>query len=106
MFHLWRPLSLCQQVPRKQQNQGQSSAQGASFAQNRNTNSAPTTARQNQARARVNHVALEDAQEAPDVVLGMFLANDHNAVVLFDFGASHSFICAAYVRKANIPCLC
>jgi hypothetical protein len=51
----------------------------------------------------VNHVAVEEAQEAPDVVIGMFLVNDTSAVVLFDFGASHSFISTAYVGKHNLP---
>jgi hypothetical protein len=42
-------------------------------------------------------VAVEEAQETPDVVIGMFLVNDTSAVVLFDSGASHSFISATYV---------
>jgi hypothetical protein len=33
----------------------------------------------------------------------MFLINDTSVVVLFDSGASHSFISAAYVRKHNLP---
>jgi hypothetical protein len=44
--------------------------------------------------AKVNHVTVEAAQEAPEVVLGMFLVNSHPATVLFDSGASHSFISA------------
>jgi hypothetical protein len=48
-------------------------------------------------------VAVEEAQEAPDVVIGMFLVNDTSAVVLFDSGASHSFISTAYVGKHNLP---
>jgi hypothetical protein len=48
-------------------------------------------------------VAVEEAQEAPDVVIGMFLVNDTFAVVLFDSGASHSFISATYVGKHNLP---
>jgi hypothetical protein len=48
-------------------------------------------------------VAVEEAQEAPDVVIGMFLINDTSAVVLFNSGASHSFISAAYVGKLNLP---
>jgi hypothetical protein len=42
-------------------------------------------------------------EEAHDVVIGMFLINDTSAVVLFDSGASHSFIFAAYVGKHNLP---
>jgi hypothetical protein len=48
-------------------------------------------------------VAVLEAQEALDVAIGMFLVNDTFAVVLFDFGASHSFISAAYVGKHNLP---
>jgi hypothetical protein len=69
----------------------------------RGANSIPVTAKQNYAYERVNHVAVEEAQEAPDVVIGMFLINDTSAVVLFDSGASHSFISATYVRKYNLP---
>jgi hypothetical protein len=48
-------------------------------------------------------VVVEEAHEAPDVVIGMFLINDTSAIVLFDSGASHSFISAAYVGKHNLP---
>jgi hypothetical protein len=45
---------------------------------------------------------VEEAQEAPDVVIGMFFINDTSAVVLFDSGASHSFLSIAYVEKHNL----
>jgi hypothetical protein len=48
-------------------------------------------------------VAVEEAQEAPDVVIGMFLVNAISGVVLFDFRASHSFISDAYIGKHNLP---
>jgi hypothetical protein len=66
-------------------------------------NSVPVAARQNYVHGKVNHVAIEEAQEAPDVVIGTFFVNDLSAVVLFDSGASHSFISAAYVEKHNLP---
>ena len=43
------------------------------------------------------------AQENPKVVLGMFLVNSISTSVLFDSGASHSFISAQFVAKNNIP---
>jgi hypothetical protein len=46
---------------------------------------------------------MEEAQEAPYVVIGMFFVNDISVVVLFDSGALHSFISAAYVEKHNLP---
>jgi hypothetical protein len=48
-------------------------------------------------------VAVEKAQEALDFVIGMFLVNDTSGVVLFNSGASHSFISTAYVGKHNLP---
>jgi hypothetical protein len=66
-------------------------------------NSVLVAAEQNYARGRVNHVAVEEAQEAPNIVIGMFSVNDASAVVLFDYGASHSFISTAYVGKHNLP---
>jgi hypothetical protein len=44
-----------------------------------------------------------DAQEATNVIIGMILVNDNNAIVLFDSGASHSFIAATFVQKHNLP---
>jgi hypothetical protein len=38
-----------------------------------------------------------------DVVIGTFSINNLSAVVLFDSGASHSFVSAAYVEKHNLP---
>jgi hypothetical protein len=66
-------------------------------------NSIPVAARQNSVHSKINHVVFEEAHEAPDVVIGMFFVNDLSAVVLFDSGASHSFISAAYVEKHNLP---
>jgi hypothetical protein len=39
--------------------------------------------------ARSTNVTTEEAQQAEDVVLGMFLASSHPATVLFDSAASH-----------------
>jgi hypothetical protein len=62
-----------------------------------------TPARQNQARACVNHVAMGDTQATPDVIIGMILINNNNAIVLFDSGASHSFVAANFMQKYNLP---
>jgi hypothetical protein len=72
-------------------------------APTRGANSIPVAARQNYVRGKVNQVAVEEAQEAPDVVIGTFSINDLSSVVLFDSGASHSFISAAYVEKHSLP---
>jgi hypothetical protein len=45
---------------------------------------------------------MEEAAEAPDVVLGMFLVNSIPARVLFDSGASHSFVTENFVKKGKL----
>jgi hypothetical protein len=46
----------------------------------------------------VNHVTAESAAEASNVVIGMFMVNTHPATVLFDTGATHSFITRSFVE--------
>jgi hypothetical protein len=58
---------------------------------------------QYQGRARVNHIDAQEAQQAPGVVLGEFLVEFTPATVLFDSGASHSFIATSFVEKHGIP---
>jgi hypothetical protein len=79
-------------------------ARGPCFNCGQNEHFAKTTpARQNQARARVNPVTVEDVQEALDVIIGMILVNDNNVIVLFDSGASHSFVATNFVQKYDLP---
>jgi hypothetical protein len=66
-------------------------------------NSVPVAARQNYVHGKVNHITVEEAQEALDVVISTFFINDTSTVVLFDSGASYSFISTAYVEKHNLP---
>nr|AAO19383.1 putative polyprotein [Oryza sativa Japonica Group]ABF98353.1 retrotransposon protein, putative, Ty3-gypsy subclass [Oryza sativa Japonica Group] len=47
-------------------------------------------------KARVNRVAVAEAQGAPDVILGTFLVNLVPATVLFDSGATHSFLSMSF----------
>jgi hypothetical protein len=58
---------------------------------------------QYQGKARVNHVDAQEAQQAPRVVLGAFLVEFTPATVLFDSGASHSFIATSFMEKHGIP---
>jgi hypothetical protein len=88
--------------PRKQANQTLAPGTNQNLNHNAN-NSATTLARQNQAHAHVNHVAVEDDQAAPNVIIGMILVIDNNAIVLFDSEASHSFVAASFVQKYNLP---
>jgi hypothetical protein len=58
---------------------------------------------QNYTYGKVNHMTTEEAQQPQDVVLGMFLTSSHPVTVLFDSGASHSFISSLFVVKHQLP---
>jgi hypothetical protein len=58
---------------------------------------------QNFTYGKVNHMTSDEAQQAQDVVLGMFLVSSHPTTILFDFGASHSFISSSFVAKYSLP---
>jgi hypothetical protein len=45
----------------------------------------------------------DEAQQAQDVVLDMFLTSSHPVTILFDSGASHSFISLSFVAKHSLP---
>ena len=73
---------------------------------NNNTNNNSQQMRQPQqsfGRARVNHINAQEAQGAQGVVLGEYLVSSVLATVLFDSGASRSFISSSFVEKHNIP---
>ena len=54
------------------------------------------------AKGRLNHINAEEALEAPDVVLGTFLVNSVPATVLFDSGATHSFVTREFMSKGGL----
>jgi hypothetical protein len=66
-------------------------------------NQSQSQVQQNYMYGKVNHLTSEEAQQAQDVILGIFLASSHHATILFDSGASHSFISSSFVAKFNLP---
>jgi hypothetical protein len=52
---------------------------------------------------RLNHLEAEAVQDTPGMIVGMFPVDSHIAEVLFDTGATHSFITASWVEAHNLP---
>jgi hypothetical protein len=50
-------------------------------------------------KGQVNHLNVEKVMNEPDAVMGTFPLNSFTALVLFDTGASHSFISSAFATK-------
>jgi hypothetical protein len=51
----------------------------------------------------LKHLEAEAIQDAQDVAVGMFPVESSPAKVLFDTGATHSFVSASWVESHNIP---
>ena len=54
-------------------------------------------------RGQVNHINVEEVEAQPDAVIGNFLVKSFTAIVLFDTGASHSYISKGFVDKYKLP---
>src|SRR3954463_9039623 len=54
-------------------------------------------------KATVNHMNVEEIPDEPDLVIGKFPINTYPAIILFDTGATHSFISRAFVDKYKLP---
>ena len=77
--------------------QGRTSAPSRSHQTSQASRSTPT-----QSHGRVNHVTAEEAQDATGVLLGTFLVNSVPAQVLFDSGASHSFVSESFASISEL----
>ena len=53
---------------------------------------------------RIYYTKVATTPEGEPVMMGMFLVANHPAVILFDSGASHTFISKNFVEKHCIPC--
>ena len=54
-------------------------------------------------RGRLNHLTAKEAREAPDVVTGEFMINGNKALVLFDSGATSSYVTTKFVIQYSLP---
>src|SRR3954471_14370620 len=69
---------------------GRGNGHGNNRTLNKNTGSASHT------RGHANNIDVEEAQDQPTTVMGTLLINSVPATVLFDSGASHSFMSEAF----------
>jgi hypothetical protein len=68
-----------------------------------NSSTPGNKAHENYVRSKVNNMTVEQAQDASGVVLGMFPIDSVPTTVLFDSGATHSFLTDQFVAKHNMP---
>ena len=51
----------------------------------------------------MNHIDVEDVYDQPETMVGKFLLNSRPVLVIFDSGATHSFISRVVVEKYRLP---
>src|SRR5438105_3958051 len=56
------------------------------------------------ATGRVNFAEISQVSAGAPVMVGTFLVNGHPSVILFDSGASHSFVSALCAYRINLEC--
>ena len=52
---------------------------------------------------RIYYTQVATTPEGKPVMMGTFLVANHPAVIIFDFGASHTFVSKKFVEKHCIP---
>ncbi|XP_075507470.1 uncharacterized protein LOC142544294 [Primulina tabacum] len=67
-----------------------------------NSNATFNKPKENKTNARMFAITQEEADEANDVVAGTIIINKISAYVLFDCGATHSFISKRFTKKLGL----
>ena len=83
---------------RQSQNQLAFPRNGHGNNQTRNYNTGPAA----YGRGQAYHCDIEEVQDQPDTVMGTLLVNSVPASILFDLGASHSFVSGAFAFMHGI----
>jgi hypothetical protein len=101
MFPLWRARPLGDAM--SEEGTHQQSGPNAPPKQNVSQPRAGNRSQSRYNHGRLNHLEADAVQETPGMIVGMFLVDSHIAEVLFDTGATHSFITASWVEAHNVP---
>jgi hypothetical protein len=100
-FHCGEQGHWAMQCPKKMAQQ--QSASNALARQNAPQQGAGNRGQTRYNHGRLNHLEAEGIQEAPGMILGTFSVESHSTKLLFDSGATHSFVTASWVEAHNLP---
>lgn len=90
---------LCGVLGHRQRNCPRGKREESKASVQRLTTSGPSVQKEvPKARARAFQITAEEARDEPDLVIGTFLVNSRPARILFDSGATNSFVSLYYAR--------
>jgi hypothetical protein len=89
--------------PRRNHSNNQQNPGSSSQGKGNTTNNA--AGKKMKKTERIYYTQVATTPEGEPVMMGMFLVANHLAVILFDYGASHTFISKKLVEKYCIPCI-
>jgi hypothetical protein len=92
MLHVWQCRPLCQELPIE-------SAKADASTQPRQRGKQKVQVRQ----GKLNFTTLEELPERAPIMTGTFSIFNQSALILFDSGASHSFISQKFSVKCQLP---
>ncbi|XP_073057397.1 uncharacterized protein [Primulina eburnea] len=84
---------------REDENKNKRPLTGQSF---QDTNATPNRPKENKINARMFSITQEETDDANDVVAGTIIINKISAYVLFNCGATHSFISKRFTKKLGL----
>jgi hypothetical protein len=92
VLHLWQCGPLCKELPKK-------SAKADASTKSRQGKKQKVQVRQ----GKLNFTTLEELPEGDPIMTGIFSVYNQPALILFDSGASHSFISQKFSAKCQLP---
>jgi hypothetical protein len=89
--------------PRQNKSNNQQNSGSSNQGKGNTTNNA--TSKNIKNTGRIYYTQVATTPEGEPIMMGTFLVANHLAVILFDSGASHTFISKKFVEKYCIPCI-
>jgi hypothetical protein len=100
MFQLWQVWAFHQRLPYPKQNQSNNQQGSGNSSQSKGN----VKGKNIKKMGRVYYTQVATTPDGEPVMMGMFLVANHPALILFDSGASHTFISKKFVEQHHTAC--
>jgi hypothetical protein len=102
-FNCGKSRHFIKDCPYPKQNRSNNQQSSGSTAQGKGNAANNTVGKSMKKTGRIYYTQVATTPEGEPVMMGTFLVANHPAVILFDYGASHTFISKKFVEQHCIP---